>query len=196
MVRTLCLFLAAALALGGCGETAGERTLTGAGIGAGTGAVIGAVAGTSILPLAIAGAAVGGVAGFVTDKNQIDLGRGPVEKQPNAAQVQPAAGPNSDNSNSNKNAAVESQELRSAAGPQQAPPQQQAYAPADRETIRSIQDGLSKLGFDPGPADGIAGTKTRDAIRAFQQQAGLPADGVPTQELAKRISEQIAARGR
>ena len=75
------------------------------------------------------------------------------------------------------------------------PPQQQAYAatPADRDAIRSIQAGLKELGFDPGPVDGIAGSRTREAIRAFQEQHGLIADGLATNELAAKIQEQLIA---
>ena len=186
MKRILCLLAAAGIALAGCGDTTGERTLSGVGIGAGAGAAIGAIAGVGILPMAIAGAAVGGVTGAITDKSQLNLGNETPASPDSTAQTQPAE---------NKAANVQP-----AAGPQQQavqeqPLQQQAYAPADRETIRQIQTGLAKLGYDPGTADGIAGTKTRSAIRAFQQEAGMPADGVPSQEVAQRINQQIAARG-
>ncbi len=190
MIRALCLLAAATIVLAGCGDTTGERTVTGAGIGAGAGAALGAITGMGPLTGAIAGAAVGGVVGMVTDKDQVDLGSAPVEQQENAAQSQPAE----DKTAANAQPAGGTQQqanVRPAAGPQQ-----QAYAPANSETIRSIQAGLAKLGFDPGPADGIAGTKTRSAISAFQQQNGLAPDGVPSQELAQRINQQIAARGR
>ena len=55
-------------ALGGCGTTFADRTLSGAAIGAGTGAVVG--------PVGIgAGAVVGGVVGAVTPKKNVNLGR-------------------------------------------------------------------------------------------------------------------------
>lgn len=186
MKRILCLLAAAGTALAGCGDTTTERTLSGAGLGAGAGAAIGAVAGASILPLAIAGAAVGGVAGAITDKSQVNLGNESTTSPDSTAQTQPA-----DNKAAN---------VQPAAGPQERAVQvqslqQQAYAPADSETIRQIQMGLAKLGYDPGAADGVAGTKTRSAIRAFQQEAGMPANGVPSQEVARRINQQIAVRG-
>jgi len=175
MRRRLCLLAVAGLVLAGCGDTRGERTITGAGIGAGAGAVLGAVTGMGVVTGTIAGAAVGGVTGMVTDKSQINIGD-PSGPQSSSAQAQPAD--------------------QAAAPSQPAEPQQQAaYAPADRETVVSIQTGLARLGFDPGPADGIAGTRTRAAIRAFQQQNGLPADGEPTRELEQKIQQQIAARG-
>lgn len=44
--------------------------------------------------------------------------------------------------------------------------------------IRSIQQQLNSLGFDPGPADGVWGRRTQSALRAFQALNGLEADGV------------------
>ncbi len=61
--------------------------------------------------------------------------------------------------------------------------------------IQIIQNGLSKLGFDPGPANGVVGTKTKSAIRAFQQQNGMPADGEATPQLAQTIQQRIAGGG-
>ena len=40
-----------------------------------------------------------------------------------------------------------------------------------------VQELLAAKGFDPGPADGMAGQKTRDAIVEFQKGAGLPPTG-------------------
>lgn len=42
----------------------------------------------------------------------------------------------------------------------------------------AIQRALLSLGYDPGPADGIAGAKTKAAIVAFQRAAGLYPDGI------------------
>jgi len=67
------LFLAM-LALSGCGETVGDRGLTGAGIGAAGGAVIGAMVGAPLAGAAI-GAGAGAVAGAVTSPSQVDLGK-------------------------------------------------------------------------------------------------------------------------
>ncbi len=61
------------LALAGCGETVGERGLTGAGIGAAGGAVGGALAGVPATGAAIGGA-IGGAAGAFTDEKDLDLG--------------------------------------------------------------------------------------------------------------------------
>ncbi len=55
-----------ALSVSACGETWGERALTGGGIGAGTGLAIGALAGWPLLGPALAGAAVGAGIGAAT----------------------------------------------------------------------------------------------------------------------------------
>ena len=54
---------------------------------------------------------------------------------------------------------------------------------SDGKFIREVQMLLAKLGFDPGPADGVMGEKTRDAIAAFQKRAGLPVSGNVDTEL-------------
>lgn len=70
---------AAALALAGCGETVGDRGLSGAGIGAAGGAVIGAIVGAPLVGAAI-GAGAGAAVGAVTTPSQVDLGK-PVWRQ-------------------------------------------------------------------------------------------------------------------
>ena len=52
--------------LSACGDTWGERSLTGGGIGAGAGLAIGAVVGWPLLAPALLGAAVGAGIGAVT----------------------------------------------------------------------------------------------------------------------------------
>ncbi len=42
---------------------------------------------------------------------------------------------------------------------------------------KALQQALKDRGFDPGPVDGIIGAGTKRALRAWQKQAGLPADG-------------------
>lgn len=46
-----------------------------------------------------------------------------------------------------------------------------------RAQIKSLQERLNALGFDAGKPDGIAGSGTRAAIRAFQASRGMIADG-------------------
>ena len=41
-----------------------------------------------------------------------------------------------------------------------------------------VQKALVRAGFDPGPVDGRLGKKTRTAVKAFQKNNHLTADGV------------------
>ena len=75
------VLLAGALAVAGCGETPGDRGLSGAGLGAATGAGIAAIAGGPVLGAAALGAGAGALAGMATSPSQVDLGR-PVWEQP------------------------------------------------------------------------------------------------------------------
>jgi hypothetical protein len=67
------LTASAALMLAACGNTRGERALSGAGIGAGAGAVGSAVTGGNPWAGAAVGGVAGGVVGAVTDKDDINL---------------------------------------------------------------------------------------------------------------------------
>ena len=60
--------------LSGCGQTTGDRALSGAGIGAAGGAVIGAMVGAPLEGAAI-GAGAGALTGAATSPSQVDLGR-------------------------------------------------------------------------------------------------------------------------
>ena len=44
--------------------------------------------------------------------------------------------------------------------------------------VMEIQALLKKIGYDPGPIDGVFGEKTRQAVIAFQRDNGLTQDGV------------------
>ena len=59
--------------------------------------------------------------------------------------------------------------------------------PLSRAERLALQNGLNAKGFDAGEADGMIGTNTRKAIRAFQQANNLPADGYPSHELLKAV---------
>lgn len=53
-------------------------------------------------------------------------------------------------------------------------------------TIR-VQQKLAALNYDPGPADGIAGKKTKNAIKKFQQDNRLPVTGEPDQKTTDKL---------
>ena len=61
--------------------------------------------------------------------------------------------------------------------------------------IANLQLALRRLGYDPGPADGILGARTRAAIRAFQTDAGLPVTGQISERLESAVLAAVAAAG-
>jgi osmotically inducible lipoprotein OsmB len=61
------------LTLAACGQTKGERALSGGAIGAGAGAVGGALTGGSPWTGALIGGGVGAATGALTDKDDINL---------------------------------------------------------------------------------------------------------------------------
>ena len=56
---------------------------------------------------------------------------------------------------------------------------------SDKEAVTYIQNFLNANGYDSGPADGILGDKTANAIRNYQADHGLEATG--------QISDQFLA---
>jgi membrane-bound lytic murein transglycosylase B len=56
-----------------------------------------------------------------------------------------------------------------------------------REQTLELQTLLNGLGHDAGPADGLFGSSTRRAVRAFQADQGWPADGFPTLALLEQL---------
>jgi hypothetical protein len=47
----------------------------------------------------------------------------------------------------------------------------------DSTTVRSVQQALNDRGYNAGPIDGQYGAATQNAVRRFQQVAGLPVTG-------------------
>jgi membrane-bound lytic murein transglycosylase B len=62
-------------------------------------------------------------------------------------------------------------------------PQQSAVKPYSIADLKSLQSQLNALAFELGVPDGIWGPKTRRAIRLFQLQHHLTADGYPNKEV-------------
>lgn len=63
------------------------------------------------------------------------------------------------------------------------------------EDVRRLQETLTGLGFDCGKADGIFGTKTRNAVIAFQKANGLTADGIVGAKTRDKIEELTGETG-
>jgi peptidoglycan hydrolase-like protein with peptidoglycan-binding domain len=61
--------------------------------------------------------------------------------------------------------------------------------------VRDTELLLTKLAFDPGPADGVLDDTTREAIRRYQEAAGLPQTGEPSKELLDELQAVVAAIG-
>lgn len=60
------------------------------------------------------------------------------------------------------------------------------YAPAPAYTcglVCGIQGSLVKLGYNPGPVDGVFGRQTADAISAFEYNNQLPVTGQATPQI-------------
>lgn len=54
----------------------------------------------------------------------------------------------------------------------------------------AAQTALAKVGFDPGAPDGVIGSGTRTALRAWQKARGLPADGYLSIDLVKKLKDE------
>lgn len=59
--------------------------------------------------------------------------------------------------------------------------------PLSLDTVKALQDALKEAGHEPGPVDGILGSGTRSALREFQQEEGLRADGYPGPESLRAL---------
>ena len=55
--------------------------------------------------------------------------------------------------------------------------------PVTRDLVLAAQKLLDRMGYEPGPLDGLPGKKTQTAIRLFQQDIGAPVDGAVTPSL-------------
>ncbi len=62
----------------------------------------------------------------------------------------------------------------------------------ESETVRGVQLNLATLGYKPGPADGILGSRTRSAIEAFQRDQGLPVTGEVSIEIQVLFLQEMA----
>ena len=152
--------LTLSLALAACGSNPKERGLSGGAIGAGAGAVVGAVTGLTVLQGVAIGAGVGAVVGAVTDNSQINLG----SLHSGSGSGQAAAPYKTSSKASNSGATLAASPL-----------------------VEDVQFALGRVGYDAGPADGIAGPRTANAITAYQRDNGLPTDGQASAALLQHL---------
>jgi peptidoglycan hydrolase-like protein with peptidoglycan-binding domain len=61
----------------------------------------------------------------------------------------------------------------------------------NEETLTEIEELLTRLQIDAGPADGVIDNRTVSAIRLYQEIAGLPVDGKPSPELLTELREVV-----
>ena len=57
--------------------------------------------------------------------------------------------------------------------------------------VTELQTLLAQAGFDPGAADGIFGPATHAALMAYQQNAGLTANGEATLDLLQTMRTSV-----
>lgn len=64
-----------------------------------------------------------------------------------------------------------------------------AAAAEPSPVVESIQRSLAALGYDPGPADGMAGARTLRAVSAFEAEFRIAAGGALTEQLAGLLGD-------
>jgi lytic murein transglycosylase len=72
-----------------------------------------------------------------------------------------------------------------------APPPARAWpreTPLSRDQRLAAQTALAKLGYPVGQIDGVIGTGTRAALKAWQKSQGLTPDGYLTADLVRRLA--------
>jgi peptidoglycan hydrolase-like protein with peptidoglycan-binding domain len=64
------------------------------------------------------------------------------------------------------------------------------------ENIKQVQEALKSKGHDPGPADGVMGPKTQQALRAFQKESGMQATGRLDDKTASALGVDASGSGK
>ncbi|MCH7769348.1 MAG: peptidoglycan-binding protein [Nitrospinae bacterium] len=66
-------------------------------------------------------------------------------------------------------------------------PKSRRWEPS-RAQIKEVQRRLALIGYHPGPADGLIGRQTAQAVKSFQRQVGLKATGRIDRSILQRLS--------
>ena len=83
--------------------------------------------------------------------------------------------------------AILAQQIAGGAPVMQGPPADDE--PLSRDTVIDMQNRLARLTLYTDEVDGLLGPKTRSAVRLYQKQVGMPADGHPTPEFVRRLQQ-------
>lgn len=70
-------------------------------------------------------------------------------------------------------------------------PAQAQAAELGIEGLTELESLLAELGFDPGPADGVADERTRSAVRLYQEFAALDTNGEPSAALLAELRQVV-----
>lgn len=178
--RSGAALLAAMLLVSACGTAPSDRAASGGGIGMAAGAVIGVLTGgVSVLAGALIGGTAGAVTGAVTNPDEVNLGE-PIWKR----WLRPA-------STAERGPAGAESQIVAPSGV--APSGVARLGDTDaqvRPLVQGIQQGLTRLGYDPGAADGRTGPKTHLAIARYQKDHKLLIDRRVSPELLRHIEAQ------
>jgi len=69
-------------------------------------------------------------------------------------------------------------------------------SPSTASSVLAVQRALGRLGYDPGPVDGMMGGKTKGAIAAYEEDKGWDPSGAISQRLQDQLAVDIAAPAR
>jgi peptidoglycan hydrolase-like protein with peptidoglycan-binding domain len=58
--------------------------------------------------------------------------------------------------------------------------------------VKTLQVRLDIQGYDPGPIDGIFGARTATAVKSFQEDKGLTANGMVDETTWKALGQKLS----
>ncbi len=73
-----------------------------------------------------------------------------------------------------------------------APAPVEAALPEEPRTVLEVQQLLNSMGYAAGPADGIVGARTREAIRRFEEESGRTRTGRITPDLLQALRSRAS----